>query len=70
MATIHRYDIARLLPTTPPGADLAAIHAAARQIWPTICHANVLDLLRSLVADGHAVRADTDPHRYHLTESS
>lgn len=72
MATVHRDDIARLVPADPPGATAITIRELAAETYPTLQLDSVLKLLYSLVEDGLAVRtgADTGPHRYYLTEKT
>lgn len=71
MATVHCDDIARLIPTTPPGATADHIHSAARHIWPGISPGSVLMLLGSLIHDRRVTRVDggDNANRYHLTET-
>lgn len=68
MATVTGGDIARLLPTRPPGVSLGHLHSAAREVWPTLDLPGVAFLLYALVNDGHAVRTDDEQgnYRYHL----
>ncbi|WP_068924961.1 hypothetical protein [Planobispora rosea] len=72
MATVTGGDIARLIPTAPPGITATHLHSAAREVWPSVDLRSVTLLLHSLVDDGHAARTggDTEPARYHLKDHS